>query len=159
MTKIFGQKIYTKFKDHKSDLNRHSIPMPLKGIPRQISPKLLHVLSRMGHGDELLIVDANFPAHAQGVQDVVHCDGLNATEILEAVLQLLPLDSFVDYQASVMQQVDSREDALIIADFEKILNSAYRKDGADCPVSIERVERFEFYERAKSVFAVCATSK
>lgn len=133
--------------------------MPLKGIPRQISPQLLNLLSRMGHGDELLIVDANFPAYSQGVSNVVHAEGQSSTDILEAVLEIYPLDSFTPYQAAVMRQVDSPEDAEIVFDFDRILNAAYRRDGASSCVSIERLERFDFYQRAKSAFAICVTSK
>jgi L-fucose mutarotase len=133
--------------------------MPLKRIPRLISPELLSCLAAMGHGDEILIADANFPSHAQGAKHVIHCDGSSATEVLAAIVELLPLDSFVTHQAAVMKRVDSDEDAPIIAEFQKILDAVYAKDGSKTPVQLERVERFAFYDRAKSVFVVCVTGK
>ena len=133
--------------------------MPLKNIPRLLTPELLNVLASMGHGDEILICDANFPSSSQGVKHVIHCEGSNATDVLTAILELVPLDSFVPNQAAVMKQVDSEEDAPIVTDFAHILNAAYSKDGSKTEVAIERVERFAFYERAKSVFAICVTGK
>lgn len=134
--------------------------MPLKRVPRSLSPKLLGVLARMGHGDELLICDANFPSHSQHVRHVVHSDASSATDLLADVLQLLPLDSFTRYQAAVMKQVDSDQDAAIVADFDQLLNRAFQgEDRSPVRVEIERVERFAFYERAKQVFAICVTGE
>src|SRR5690606_5089179 len=76
----------------------------LKGIPPILGPDLLHILRAMGHGDEIAIVDANYPAENAGPQ-VVRLDGLSATDVLEAVLTLLPLDTFVDEQAIGMEVV------------------------------------------------------
>ena len=131
--------------------------MPLKHVPRAITPELLHILARMGHGDELLIADANFPAHGQGVSEVLRCDGSSSTDILQAVLELFPLDSFASFQAAVMKQVDSEEDAPIVSEFQRILDEVYSRDGSPVSAKLERVERFAFYQRAKSVFAICAT--
>ena len=76
----------------------------LKNIPKIISPELVKYLMEMGHGDELVIADANFPAHRIG-QRVVRCDGHGVPVILDAILQLLPLDTYSDYQAGLMQVV------------------------------------------------------
>ena len=114
----------------------------------------------MGHGDQLLICDANFPSHAQRAKFVIHAESCNATELTKAVLYLLPLDSFVKYQAMVMKQVDHDEDAPIVAEFQSILNHAYQNvDQSIYPINIERVERFEFYSRAKKVFAIFVTGE
>jgi L-fucose mutarotase len=133
--------------------------MPLKGIPRLISPEMLRILAQMGHGDELLISDANFPSHNQQVNFIVHADGSSATEVLKAILQLFPLDSFASFQATVMKQVHSSTDAPIIADFQRLLNEAYHADGSAEPAKIERIDRFAFYDKAKSAFAICVTGK
>lgn len=75
--------------------------MPLKGIPRSLGPQLLSILSRMGHGDELLIADANFPAFSQ-IKDVLDCFPVqDNVELLKDIIQLMPLDSFAKYQAAV----------------------------------------------------------
>lgn len=133
--------------------------MPLKRIPRSISPQLLFILSKMGHGDELLLADANFPSYGQKVSNIVHAENCSATKLLEDILAVFPLDSFAKFQASVMKQVDSELDAPIIANFQDILTHCYRNDGSGNSPVIERLERFQFYERAKSVFAICVTGK
>ncbi|KDO17933.1 hypothetical protein SPRG_16656 [Saprolegnia parasitica CBS 223.65] len=133
--------------------------MPLKGIPSILPPTLLHTLASMGHGDELLIADANFPASSQG-RDVIHMQGSSATDVLAAVLSLLPLDSFAQYQATVMKQVTAPdEDAPIVHEFASLLTAAYRADGARAAAHVERVDRFAFYERAKATYAIIATGE
>jgi L-fucose mutarotase len=126
----------------------------LKGIDPVISPKLLHILALMGHGDELVLADANFPAASMG-ERVVRADGHGVPTLLTAILKLFPLDSFVEKPALVMQRVDQPNDpAPIWADFQKILDQA---DGNH--ISIHRIERFAFYERAKQAFAIVATGE
>ncbi|OQS04729.1 FucU, fucose operon fucU protein [Thraustotheca clavata] len=133
--------------------------MPLKGVPSIVPPTLLSILASMGHGDELLIADANFPASSQG-REVIHMQGSSATEVLEAVLTLLPLDSFAEYQASVMKQVHAPEqDAPIVGEFASILTKSYTKDGAKSPAAIERIDRFAFYDKAKTTYAIIATGE
>ena len=73
----------------------------LKNIPPILSPSLLHALGAMGHGDEIVIVDANFPAESSG-PPVIRLDGLLATEVADAILKLMPLDTFVEEQAFAM---------------------------------------------------------
>jgi L-fucose mutarotase len=126
----------------------------LKGIPSILSPELLYLIAQMGHGDELVLADGNFPAVSLAKR-VVRADGHGVLPILEAVLQLFPLDEFVEQPAAVMRRVDAPDEAAPIwNEFQKLLDTAQDKR-----VSIERVERFAFYERAKQAFGVVATSE
>lgn len=126
----------------------------LKGIDPIVSPELLTVLAQMGHGDELVIADANFPAVSMG-RRVVRADGHTATAMLAGILKLLPLDDFVEAPAGVMRRVDKPNDeAAIWSEFQKHLDEAESRN-----IVIERIERFAFYERAKQAFAVVATGE
>ena len=124
----------------------------LRNIPPILSPDLLHTLQAMGHGDEIVIADANFPATSMG-QRCHRLDGLSATDVLEAVLKLLPLDTFVPDPALVMEVVGD-PDAIppIVASFQAILTET-----ADNPAKIDGLERFSFYDRAKQAFAIVQT--
>jgi L-fucose mutarotase len=126
----------------------------LKGIPAVLSPELLYLMAQMGHGDELVLADGNFPA-VSVAKRVVRADGHGVLAILDAVLKLFPLDSFVEQPAAVMRRVDEPDQtAPIWHEFQKLLDRASGKH-----VSIERAERFAFYERAKSAFGVVATGE
>jgi L-fucose mutarotase len=126
----------------------------LKRIPSILSPELLYLIARMGHGDELVIADANFPSVAIAKR-LVRADGHGVPVILEAVLQLFPLDSFVDKPAAVMRRVDKPgEPAPIWNDFQRVLDSAEGRH-----IAVEQVERFAFYERARQTFGVVATGE
>ena len=126
----------------------------LKGIPSILSPELLYLMAQMGHGDELVLADGNFPAVSMGKR-LVRADGHGVLKILEAVLQLFPLDLFVEQPAAVMRRVDKPDEAAPIwHEYQKLLEAAHGKR-----VSIERVERFAFYERAKVAFGVVATGE
>jgi L-fucose mutarotase len=95
------------------------------------------VYGMVGHGDELVLADANFPSESTRPGHVIRADGHSTTALMEGVLALLPLDTFVKAPAVVMQQVDKpKEDAPIVAEFQKILNKA---NGS--PVTIERIDR------------------
>ena len=126
----------------------------LKGIPSILSPELLKILMEMGHGDEIILADGNFPA-ASCAQRLVRCDGHGVPELLEAILKFFPLDSFVPRPVSLMAVVPGdtyvpeiwEEYRDIIAKFE---NRA---------VDFEFVERFEFYVRTKKAYAVVATGE
>lgn len=125
----------------------------LIGIDPLLTPELLMILRAMGHGDEIVIVDANYPA-TSNAKRLVRLDGADASQVLNAVLSVLPLDSFVNAPANGMQVVGKpREIPPAIADFQKIVDRR-----AGLPVKIGRVERFAFYERAKTCFAVVATT-
>jgi L-fucose mutarotase len=123
----------------------------LKGIDPLLSGPLLTILAEMGHGDELAIVDANFPAVSMGKR-VVQI-GTSAVATLDAVLTLLPLDDFVDAPATVMAVVGD-PDAVpeTVREFQTSLNDAEGRT-----IKVDRVDRFSFYERARSAFAVVAT--
>jgi L-fucose mutarotase len=126
----------------------------LKRIPSILSPELLHMIAQMGHGDELVLADANFPA-VTNAKRLVRADGHSVAAILEGVLQLFPLDSFVDKPAAVMRRVDKPgEPAPVWAEFQRLLDSAEGKH-----IAVEQVERFAFYERARQAFGVVATGE
>ena len=127
----------------------------LKGIPAILPPELLKILMEMGHGDELLLADANYPRLGQP-ERVIRCDGHGVPEVLEAVLQLLPLDDFVDHPATLMKVVPGKFDQTppIWAEYRRIL------DASGEPYNdFEYMERFDFYERAKHAYAIVATSE
>lgn len=123
----------------------------LKGLHRLISPPLLSVMAEMGHGDELAIVDANFPAAAMA-RRLVHAPGLDAPPVLEAILTLLPLDDFVESPAAIMLSPAGRPP--VVDAFQALLDA-----DANRVVTLEELGRFEFYERTKTAFAVVATGE
>lgn len=125
----------------------------LKKIPKIISPELLKILSEMGHGDELVIADGNFPSAALNDR-VVRYDGNNIPELMTAILELYPLDSYADHQVFLMgiSEGDSYEPT-IWNEYTEIL----KKSGE--PYSVKYLERFEFYEQAKNAYAVVATGE
>ena len=125
----------------------------LKGLDTLLSPDLLHVLAAMGHGDELAVVDANFPAAALA-RRLVRLDGIEAPRSLAAVLSLLPLDEFVEAPLAVMRDPSAREDPPVLAAFRAAAREAEGRD-----VAVEAVDRFAFYDRARSAFAVVATGE
>lgn len=126
----------------------------LRNIPPILSPDLLHSLRAMGHGDDIVIADANFPATALGAR-CHRLDGLTATEVLEAILRVLPLDIYVPNPALVMEVVDD-PDAVppIVAEFQTLVTST-----ADNPAELGRLDRFAFYDRAKTAFAIVQTGE
>jgi L-fucose mutarotase len=126
----------------------------LKGIPPILSPELLLLIAEMGHGDELVLADANFPAASVG-RRVVRADGHGVPAILEGILKLLPLDSFVEQPAAVMSRVDQPDQpAPVWTEFQRLLDGAEGRH-----IDVERVERFAFYERARKAFGVVATGE
>ena len=127
----------------------------LKGIPPILSPELLKILNEMGHGDELVIGDGNYPA-ASMAQRLVRLDGHMVPPILDAVLQVFPLDRFVDRPAAVMQVVPGDPTVPKIWDeYRKIL----KKHEPNNFNEFEEVERFAFYERSLKAYAVIATAE
>ncbi len=126
----------------------------LNGIPPIVSPELMYALMRMGHGDEIVLADGNFPADSHA-QRLIRADGHGVPELLAAILQFFPLDDSVDSPAAVMQPVDaSAEPPPIWAEFEHHIRSTTERD-----IELERVERFAFYERAKAAYAIVATGE
>lgn len=126
----------------------------LKGIDPLLHADLLHTLAAMGHGDEIAVVDANFPAVTMG-RRVVRVDGVGVPAAARAVCSVLPLDRFVEAPVARMAVVGD-PDALPAVQAEAIA-SIRDVSGWDAPV--ESVERFAFYERAKKAFAVLVTSE
>jgi len=126
----------------------------LKGIPSIIPPELLKILMEMGHGDELVIGDGNFPAASYGKR-VVRCDGHNVPDLLDAILKLFPLDPYVEAPVALMQVVPGDKVETPIWDVYKSIINKYE------PVynKIENIERFAFYERAKQAYAIVATGE
>ncbi len=126
----------------------------LRRIPSILSPELLYLIAQMGHGDELVIADANFPA-VTNAKRLVRADGHSVPAILEAILQLYPLDSYVEKPAAVMWRVDKPgEPAPIWNEYQRLLDSAEGRH-----IAIEQVERFAFHDRAKQTFGVVATGE
>lgn len=120
----------------------------LKNIPPLLGPELLATLRAMGHGDEIVIADANFPAEFLGPQ-VHRADGISATDLLEAILAVMPLDDFVDQAAIGMAVVgDPHARQPIYDDFQEIISR--HEPG----MHFSTVERFTFYDRAKTAAAV-----
>lgn len=125
----------------------------LKGIPPLLGPDLLHILRAMGHGDEIAIVDANYPAENAG-PPVVRLDGSSATEALEAILTLMPLDTYVDEQAFGMEVVGEPERREAT---HKEFDAIVRRHEPDMKLAF--IERFGFYERVKGAFAIVQTGE
>jgi len=125
----------------------------LKGIPPILGPDLLYVLRAMGHGDEIAIVDANYPGDSAG-PELVRLDGVSATEVLDAVLTVMPLDSFVDDQAFGMEVVgDPNKREQTHKEFDELI----RKHEPTMKLSM--LERFAFYERVHDAYAIVQTGE
>lgn len=129
----------------------------LKGIPAILSPQLLKVLCEMGHSDTLVIADGNFPSESMGREGIViRMDGHSAPEVLEAVLELFPLDSYVSQPVSLMEVMSGDTAETPIWDtYEEIVK---RRSGLENS-AIGHIERFAFYEEAKKAYAVIATGE
>lgn len=126
----------------------------LKGIDPLLSPDLLAILRAMGHGDEIAIVDANFPA-ASTAQRLVRLDGVSAVAALDAVLSLMPLDEFVEVAAWRMEVVGAPDaEQPVFAAFREVLTRHEGERGR-----LGALERFAFYERARASYAVVATGE
>ena len=129
----------------------------LKGIPSIISPELLKVLCEMGHSDTIVIADGNFPSETIGKDAIViRADGHGVPEILEAILKLFPLDTYVENPVSLMQVMPGDNVETPIWDVYKKIVSDVDERGDKV---FAEVERFEFYERAKKAYAVIATGE
>lgn len=131
----------------------------LKGIPKMLSPELLKVLCEMGHSDRLVIADGNFPAESMGKEGtVIRMDGHGAAEVLKAILQVFPLDTYVDQPVNLMELMPGdvgRIETPIWDEFAEIVaENDERGDKA-----IGHIERFAFYEEAKKAYAIIATGE
>ena len=126
----------------------------LKNIHPLLNPDLLHALRSMGHGDELAIVDRNFPA-AANARRLIRLDGAGIVEAAEAILSVFPVDTFVDPPAFRMEVIGEPETVLPVhEDISAVLNRAEGRD-----VTLAGIERFAFYERVREAFAVVATTE
>jgi L-fucose mutarotase len=125
----------------------------LKGIDPILGPDLLAILRAMGHGDEIAVVDANFPA-ASSAKRLVRADGIDAPRMVRAILTVLPLDIFVPNAAFRMAVVD-RPDEIppITQEFAAALKAA------NYVGEIEPIERFAYYERTRNAYAIVATGE
>ncbi len=124
----------------------------LKNVPSILSPELLKVLMEMGHGDTIVIGDGNFPA-ASNAQRLVRLDGHGVPEVLDAILKLMPLDTYVKTPVSLMDNGDSENRPPIWEEYEEIIK---KNEGEK---EIELIERFAFYTRAKNAYAIIATGE
>lgn len=129
----------------------------LKGIPKILSPQLLKVLCEMGHSDRIVIADGNFPAESIGKNSIViRMDGHGVPEILDAILQVFPLDTYVEDPVRLMEVMPGDPAKTPIWDTYKEIIARYddRKSSA-----VGYVERFAFYEQAKTAYAIIATGE
>lgn len=129
----------------------------LKGIPPVLTPELLKVLCEMGHGDRLVIADGNFPSESVGRNcTVIRSDGHSGCELLEAVLKVFPLDTYVDKPVSLMEVVPGDTVKTPIWDEYKKIIAKYDKRGGN---TVQHIERFAFYDEARKSYAVIATGE
>ncbi|EDV20837.1 uncharacterized protein TRIADDRAFT_31261 [Trichoplax adhaerens] len=130
----------------------------LKNIPSILSPEMLYALGRMGHGDELVLADANFPSAsvAKAGPEIIRADGVTIPQLLDAILQLMPLDTYSAYMAAVMDLVDSDKQRGLKTPVWQVYSDIIEKhEGKKVP--LHKIERFEFYDQAKKAFLVIAT--
>ena len=126
----------------------------LKGLNPLLTPDLLMILRAMGHGDEIAIVDGNFPADSMA-QRLVRLDGVSATAVLDAVLSVMPLDDFVPQAAWRMEVVgDPQAEQPIFGEFRAIMA---RHEGPQ--MKLGALERFAFYDRAQAAYAIVSTGE
>ena len=129
----------------------------LKGIPKILSPELLKVLCEMGHSDRLVIADGNFPAESMGKDAIViRCDGHGVPELLDAILQVFPLDAYIEKPVSLMEVTPGDPVATPIWDTYKNIVAKYDSRGTS---TVGNVERFAFYDETKTCYAIIATSE
>ncbi|MDR1468146.1 MAG: L-fucose mutarotase [Spirochaetaceae bacterium] len=126
----------------------------LKGIPDILSPDLLKVLAEMGHGDEIVIGDGNFPA-ASVARRLIRADGHGTCELLKAILAVIPLDTYAEPNVVLMEVVPSDPVRPVIWDDYRTILVAAEGD----QVKVARIKRFAFYERAKTAYAVIASGE
>ena len=126
----------------------------LKGISPLLSPELLSILCEMGHGDEIVLADAHFPGVTFGKR-VVRADGLSVPALINAILPVFELDSYVDSPLIMMAAVSGDK---LDPRVEKAYRAAVDKHAPKTP-AIARIDRYAFYDRAKAAFAVVMTGE
>ena len=129
----------------------------LKGIPKILSPELLKVLCEMGHSDRLIIADGNFPAESMGKNaKVIRMDGHGTVDVLKAVLEVFPLDTYVANPVNLMEVMPGDNvETPIWEEYTQVVKT-FDERGEN---AIGHIERFVFYEEAKKVYAVIATGE
>lgn len=129
----------------------------LKGIPPIISPALLKVLCEMGHGDRIVIADGNFSCESAGKNAIViRCDGHGVPELLDAILQLFPLDTYTEKPATLMSVLPGDTAKTPIWDVYKDIISRYDDRGAQ---AVGEISRSDFYAAAREAYAIIATGE
>jgi L-fucose mutarotase len=126
----------------------------LKNIPEILSPGLLKILMEMGHGDELVLCDGNYPRLGQP-ERVIDCDGHGIPELLEAILRFFPLDSYVDHPVILMQVLPGDPVKTPIWETYREIIAKYEKDG----VCDEAIDKYEFYKRGARAYAALRTGE
>ena len=127
----------------------------LKQIPPIIPPELMKIMMEMGHGDELLLCDGNYPRNGSP-ERCVRMDGHGVPEILDAILQLFPLDSYVEKPFNLMQVMPGDDVETPIWEVYGQIEEKYEPRGRE---AIGQIERFAFYEEAKKAYAIIATGE
>ena len=132
----------------------------LKGIPSVLSPDLLKALAEMGHGDRICIGDGNFPGSSvakNGNAILIRADGLGIPEVLDAILQVMPLDLYVESPAMLMEKMDCDRDLQIPIwdEYEAIIAKHDNRGGS----AIGSYERFEFYKQAETCYCIVQTGE
>ena len=133
----------------------------LRGIPNCLSPELIKVIWEMGHGDKIVLADAFYPSAASAKRNgsiLIRCDGVRNTEVLDAILQFMPLDESIEKPALIMdlQDCDRGKVATPVWDEYKAIVKKHDRRGLDC---VGMIERSSFYEAAKDAYAVIATGE
>lgn len=125
----------------------------LLGIPYEISPDLLKIICEMGHGDEIVLADANFPC-ASLAQRLIRADRIEIPELLSGILKLFPLDQYDKCNFILMNKCEGDDaDVSIWSTYKNILKQYDYKN------EITFIERFDYYERAKKAYAIVATGE
>ncbi|MFN0198852.1 MAG: RbsD/FucU family protein [Planctomycetaceae bacterium] len=126
----------------------------LKNIPPVLSPDLMLAIMQMGHGDEIVLADGNFPADSHA-RRIIRADGWGVMPLLNAILKFLPIDTFVPDVAIVMQPVDAQHaNPPIWNQFRQALRTAEGNE-----IALTEIERFAFYERSRQAYAIVATGE
>ncbi|MBO3445256.1 RbsD/FucU domain-containing protein [Clostridium sp. CCUG 7971] len=129
----------------------------LKGVPQILSPELLKILCEMGHSDQIVIADGNFPTESIGKDcKVVRCDGHEIPKLLEAILKVFPLDTYIERPVKLMEVMTEDTVKTPIWDEYKTIISKYDNRGNE---AIGTIDRFKFYDEAKDVYAIIATGE
>jgi L-fucose mutarotase len=141
-------------KFNQTDYYVRGLMTVLKGIPSLLSPELLKILMEMGHGDEIVLGDGNFPA-ASNTQRLVRCSGIGVPKMLDAIMKLLPLDTFVKSPVILMSVVSG--DPIVPTIWDEYKKIFGRYDARS--LEFEYLDRNAFYERTRKAYAVIATSE